>query len=264
MSSKTSGFVYGISVAGIAAMNVSLYQAASALTAASRWQEVISENLASATIPGFKKQELSFATVQAGMLQAGNGSRVALPKIQTNTSFQAGEIRYTGVNTDVAIDGSGFFEVQLANGASAYTRDGEFQVNTQGQLITKQGYAVLGENGPIQLDQNNHTPVSISATGEVSQGPDIKGKLKLVQFDQPNLLRQINGGYFLAEDPNLQQNPVAQPSVRQGFLEAANTSSMVEMANLIRSMRSFEANQRIIQLQDERMGHAISELGSPT
>jgi flagellar basal-body rod protein FlgG len=151
----------------------------------------------------------------------------------------------------------------LANGATAYTRDGEFQVSAQGQLLTKQGYAVLGQNGPIQLDRNNRAPLSISATGEISQGPEVKGRLKVVNIDRPNLLTQISGGYFLADNPTLQPAPISQPSVRQGFLEAANTSSMLEMANLIRSMRSFEANQRIIQMQDERMGQAISDLGSP-
>jgi flagellar basal-body rod protein FlgG len=245
-------------------MNVSLYQAASALTAASRWQEVISENLASASVPGYKKQQLSFATVEAGLLQPQNGSRASLPKAQTTTSFQTGEIRQTGVNTDVALEGPGFFEVQLANGATAYTRDGEFQVSAQGQLVTKQGYAVLGQNGPIQLDHTNRAPLSISATGEVSQGKESEGKLKVVTVDKPDLLTQINGGYFLAENPNVQLTTLLHPSLRQGFLEASNTSSMMEMANLIRSMRSFEANQRIIQMQDERMGQAISDLGSPT
>ena len=255
---------YGTPVAPWRGMNVSLYQAASALTAAARWQEVVSENLASASIPGYKKQELSFGTVEAGLLQAQNGTRAALPKALTNTSFQTGEIRHTGVNTDVAIDGPGFFEVQLANGSTAYTRDGEFQVSAQGQLVTKQGYAVLGQNGPIQLDRTNRTPVSISATGDISQGSEVKAKLKIVTVDHPNMLTQISGGYFLAENPNVQANTAAQPSLRQGFLESSNTSSMIEMANLIRSMRSFEANQRVIQMQDDRMGQAITDLGSPT
>ena len=245
-------------------MNVSLYQAASALTANARWQDLISQNLASASVPGFKKQDLSFSSVQAGLLQAQNGTTATLPRAQIATNFQTGEIRATGTKTDVAIDGSGFFEVQLANGANAYTRDGEFQINANGQLVTKAGYAVLGEGGPIQLDRNNPAPLSISANGQVSQGTEVKGKLKVVGIDNPNLLTQISGGYFLADNPNLQTTTIAQPSVRQGYLEAANTSSVLEMASLIRSMRSFEANQRIIQMQDDRMGRAITDLGSPT
>lgn len=236
------------------------------MNANARWQEAISENLASASIPGFKKQNLSFEAVQAGVMPQATMDprlRFTLPQATTSTNFAPGELRATGVNTDVAIDGKGFFEVQLPNGARAYTRDGEFQINSLGQLATKSGSLVLGESGPIQLDQSNPAPLSISATGELSQGAELKGKLKIVDFDQPNLLTQVSGGCFMANNPNLQPNDLTQPSLRQGFLEAANTSPVTEMANLINVMRAFEANQRVVQMQDERMGRAISELGNP-
>jgi flagellar basal-body rod protein FlgF len=262
---ETVFFGDGTSGAKAGSMNVSLYQAASALTANSRWQELVSENLASASVPGFKKQEMSFSAVQAGLLNAASGpARATMPRADSTTSFQQGESRVTGVSTDVAIEGSGFFEVQLPNGANAYTRDGEFQVNAQGQLVTKQGLTVLGQSGPIQLDRNNSAPISISATGEVSQGTELRGKLKVVEFNEPRLLRQLSGGCFLADNPNLQSNDVAQPSLRQGYLEGANTSTVLEMANLIRVMRGFEANQHVIQIQDDRMSRAISDLGNPS
>src|SRR5206468_7518100 len=120
----------------------------------------------------FKKQDFSFATVQAGLhgAPASGASRAVLMNAgQASTNFQPGEFRVTNVKTDVAIDGKGFFEVQLPNGAIAHTRDGEFHLDAQGELVTKEGHRVLGESGPIVLDLNNHTEVSISATGEVSQ-----------------------------------------------------------------------------------------------
>jgi len=237
------------------------------MNANARWQEAIAGNLASSSIPGFKRQDFSFDAVQAGVMsQATADPRLhyALPHATMATSFAQGELRATGVDKDVAIEGRGFFETQLPNGATAYTRDGEFQINSTGQLITKQGYLVLGESGPIQLDRNNPGPLSISATGEVSQGTAIKGKLKLVDLDQPNLLTQISGGYFMANHPNLHAAAAGESSLRQGFLEGANTSPVLEMANLISVMRAFEANQRIVHMQDERMGRAISELGNPS
>jgi flagellar basal body rod protein FlgG len=247
-------------------VNVSLYQAAAALNANSRWQEVISENLASSSIPGFKKQDLSFSAVQSGLMpQAATAvpQHFTFPRAGAATNFLPGELKPTGVKTDVAIEGSGFFSVQMSSGTTAYTRDGEFQINSQGQLITKQGYPVLGDSGPIQLDLNNPAPLSVSATGEVSQGAELKGKLHLVDFPQPELLTPAGPGYFVAQNPNLVPTDISQPSIRQGYLEAANTSAVAEMANLISAMRGFEANQRVIQLQDERMGRAITELGSP-
>jgi flagellar basal-body rod protein FlgF len=250
-------------------VNVSLYQAASALNANARWQEMISENMASTSVPGFKKQEMSFEAVRAGMRHptvAGslaNGQPVTLTGVRNHLNFSPGVIKKTDVNTDFAIEGNGFFEVQMPNGASAYTRDGEFQIDTQGQLVTKQGYVVMGEGGPIQVDRATSVGITVASDGTVSQGPEVRGKLSLVAFNDPNLLTPSGGGYFLASNPILQENGDAASTVRQGFLEGSNASAVLEMANLITSMRGFEANQKIIQMQDERMGRAISELGNP-
>jgi flagellar basal-body rod protein FlgF len=250
-------------------VNVSLYQAASALNANARWQEVISENMASSSIPGFKKQDISFAAVQAGLLSpttAGskaNARPLLLPTPRNNINFSPGEIRRTDRNTDFAIDGTGFFEVQLPNGTNGYTRDGEFKVNAQGELVTKQGYLVLGEGGAIQLDRTGSVAVSVAPDGTVSQGGQIRGKLSVVSFNDPNLLTPAGGGLYTANDPALQTSDT-KGTVRQGFLEGANTSTVMEMANLINVMRAYEANQRVVQLQDERMGRTISELGNPS
>jgi flagellar basal-body rod protein FlgF len=248
-------------------VNVSLYQAASALNANARWQEVISGNMASSSIPGFKKQDLSFQAVQAGMLKptapGGIAQPISMSSPRGHINFSPGEIKRTDVNTDLAIEGSGFFEVQLPNGNTAYTRDGEFKVNAQGQLVTKQGYLVMGEGGTVQLDPNNSTIINVGPDGTISQGSERKNKLQLVEFSDPNLLKDIGGGFYLAKDPNLQPTTEVKSTVRQGFLEGANTTAVSEMANLITVMRAYEANQRVIQMQDDRMGRAISELGNP-
>jgi flagellar basal body rod protein FlgG len=245
-------------------MNVSLYQAAAALNANSRWQELISENLASSSIPGYKKQDLSFAAVQNRVLGSSSVAGAYLPKPQASINFQPGEIKPTGVNTDVAIEGPGFFEVQLANGSRAFTRDGEFQISAQGQLVTKQGYLVVSDGGAIQIDLNNPAPLSISATGEVAQGRDSKGRLKVTDFNNLKLLQPLGGGLFDASNPALVEQSVSEARVRQGYLESSNASPVLEMANLISAMRLYEANQRVVQMQDERMGKAISELAGTT
>jgi len=250
-------------------MNVSLYQAAAALNANSRWQEVISENLASSSVPGFKKQELSVAAVQAGLLPASslnspNGPQFfSMPHASASTSFVSGDFQFTGNKNDMAIEGRGFFQVRLPNGSFASTRNGEFQVSPRGQLITKEGYAVMGDSGPIQLDPSIPDPISIAPTGEVSQGANLVGKLKITEFNNPALLTQISGGYFIANNnPNLHTNPGPVTStVRQGYLETSNTSVVREMANMMTAMRMFEANQHVIQIQDDRLGKVISELG---
>lgn len=230
-----------------------MYQAAAALHANTQWQEAIADNLASSSIPGFKKQELSFGAVESGLKTGTVQSAV-------KTNFSAGELKYSGVNTDVALEGKGFLQVQLPDGTMGYTRDGELHLSATGQLITKQGYAVMGESGPIQFDLNNPASITISSTGEVSQGTDLKGKLQAVEFENPGLLTPIGHGCFLANNTHVKSSPSIATTYHQGYLETANTSTTMEMAHLITSMRSYEANQRVIQTQDDRLGKTITEL----
>jgi flagellar basal body rod protein FlgG len=246
-------------------MNVSLYQAAAAMNANSRWQEVIAENLAGSSIPGSRKKDVSFSAVSAGMapgLAGLNGSGYVMPTSTATVNFQQGTLRPTGLATDMAIEGPGFFEVQLPDGTHGFTRDGELQLNAQGQLVTKQGYLVLGDSGPLQLDPANSSPISVAATGEVSQGGGLKGRIRLVEFGQPGQLTPIGAGCFLATNPGLQPIAAQSSQVRQNFLESANTSPTTEMASLITAMRMFEANQKVMQMQDERMGRVITDLGT--
>ena len=248
-------------------MNVSLYQAASALNANSRWQEMIAQNLSASSIPGYKRQDLSFAAIQAGLNSAAvnpANSRFVIPGAVTTTNFQQGDIKSTGGKTDLAIEGSGFFEVRLAQGTRAYTRDGEFHLNSQGELVTKQGHLDMGQSGPIQLDSTKDAAISVTPGGDVSQGSDTIGKIKVVDFNDPHLLTALGGGYFQAQAPNLSPIPAESAVLRQGCLESANCSPTADMADLITSMRMFEANHRVMSIQDERMGKTISELGSPT
>ena len=245
----------------IRGMNVSLYQAAAALNANAKWQDVISQNLASSSIPGYRRQELTTEATQAGLL-SGSGSNsqyFSLPKTTTGTSFATGDTQFTGNKNDVAIEGTGFFEVQLPNGTTAMTRDGEFQVNSKGQLVTKEGYPVMGDSGAIQLDIHSGSALSISSSGEITQGEQTRGKLKLTDYDKPGQLTQIGGSYFLANSKSLHAT-TATGTLRQGYLEGSNTSTVREMANMITAMRSFEANQHVVQIQDDRLGKTISDL----
>ena len=251
-------------------MDVSLYQAAAAMNASNRWQEVISANLGGGQIPGFKKQDLSFSAVQAGLMARMSGSlptaagRFSMPVAGTSTNFQPGELHPTGTATDLAIEGPGFFEVQMPDGTHGYTRDGECRLNAQGQLVTKQGLPLMGLAGPVQLDPNNPGPITVAPSGEVSQGDQVKGQLKISEFSDPNVLTQAGSGLFILTDPAVQPHVAANSTVRQGFVENANTSSIMEMGNLITAMRLYEANQKVIQTEDDRVNQLISAVSNET
>ena len=229
------------------------------MSASARWQELISQNLSSGSIPGYRKQEVSFSQIQS----LANAAQT-VPTASAATNFTQGPLRNSGSNMDFAIDGPGFFEVQMPNGKHAYTRDGEFGLNAQGQVVTKQGYLVLSDGGPIQMDPANSMPLYIAPTGEISQGADTKGKLRLVEFPQPNQLNSLGGGYFVSNNKQVQPQDATTSVVRQGFLEGANTTPVDEMVSLITAMRMFEANQRLVSMQDERMGKVIAALGNPS
>ena len=247
-------------------MNVSLYNAAAAMNANSRWQDIISQNLASGSIPGYKRQDVSFSSIEGGKQLASTGpgvpSHLSLPTATPTTSFMPGPIRPTSGKTDFAIEGDGFFEVQLPDGKTGYTRDGEFRMDEAGGLVTKEGFKVLGSGGPVQLDLNNPRQLVVGASGDISQGTEAKGKLAITRFKEPSKLAAVPGGYFVATDPNLAPAP-ATAQVRQGYLETSNTSVVTEMANMISAMRAFELNQKVVQVADERMQRSIAELAPP-
>ena len=115
-------------------MDVSLYSAAAAMNATERWQDLVADNLSSASLPGARQQEISFTAVQAGMSSAAPGtagSSFEIPFAGSTTNFSQGELKATGDNLDVALEGPGFFGVQMPDGSTAYTRDGEFHVELQ-------------------------------------------------------------------------------------------------------------------------------------
>jgi flagellar basal body rod protein FlgG len=247
-------------------MNVSMYQAAAAMNAQARWQEVISSNLAASSVPGFKRDEVAFSAIEAGYMQAdGPNGRLPfqMPQVSTGFNLLPGEFRRTGNNLDVAIDGPGFFEVQMPNGQLAYTRDGQFGLNASGQVVTKDGYLVMGDGGPLQIDLGLGENLEFSPTGEASQGREVRGRLRVVEFNEPQALQRA-GGYFLAGAPGLEANALADISIRPETIEAANTSPMTEMTSLITAMRLFETNSRLLQMEDQHLERTVRELSPNT
>ena len=143
--------------------------------------------------------------------------------------------------------------------ARRLTRDGEFHLNATGQLTTKQGNLVLGTADRFNSIQSwagtSPFPHGRNQSGAMKYG----SRLKVVDFNQPNDLRQVGGGCFVATTPGMQ--PIEAPLTklrRGGFLEGANTSPTMEMASLIGVMRGFEANQRMMRIHGDRMSRTIS------
>jgi flagellar basal-body rod protein FlgG len=184
-----------------------------------------------------------------------------IPTATPVTNFQPGEIHASSNPMDFALEGTGYFNVQLPNGQVAYTRGGSFELNSKGELVTNQGYPVMSEGGTIKVNPNNPDSLRISASGDVSQGQQHLGKVKLTEFTKPENLTSIGASSFSEDGPDAGPTAAIATHVRQGFLEEANTSPTTEMSGLVTAMRMFEANQKVMQMQSDRMSRTITELG---
>lgn len=248
-------------------MNVGIYKSASALVALDRWQETISQNIASASVPGYRKSEGTFEARDAEIVRFGDDRRAAkqapgvMPEAVSQISLQPGEIRATNNDTDFAIQGRGFFKVQLEPGKSGYTRDGEFHLNAQRTLVNKQGRPVLGPDGPITFRPEGGR-ISISADGSLVQGEQAVGKLPIYDFKDTDELRRVGDGLLDAKDAKVQPQLVAKPEIVGGVLEMSNVQPLKEMVNMITVSRAYEANQKVILANNDLLEKAIQSLGA--
>lgn len=219
----------------------------------------ISHNLANAATPGFKADiavSRPFAEfIQAAMTGGSVSLATTLPELQAWTNHRAGPMQYTGHALDLAIEGDGFFELEDESGP-VYTRQGAFQLDGNGRIVDAAGRAVQGSGGEMRIDS---AAPRIDAAGRVFDGEKPVGSLRIVRFEQPQALAKLGDGLYAANAQAAQ--PVAEPRLRQGFVEASNVVAANEMVRLIETMRHFESNQKVIQGYDEMLERAIRTLG---
>lgn len=248
-------------------MNIGLYQGAASLAACERWQQIVAQNIASASVPGFRKTEASFAGVMGDVTRLGEDGGFAkevpgaMPQPMARISTLPGELRTTNNEFDFAVQGRGFFQVQKADGTLGYTRDGEFHVSADRTLVTKQGFPVMGDGGAITLKPGGGR-ISINADGTLLQGETPAGKLAVYDFPDPRELRRVGDGLLAPTDGTVPE-AVERPSVLTGALEGSNVQPLQEMVNLVTIARAYEAAQRVILANDEALDKAVQILGNP-
>ena len=256
----------------------SLWTAASGMVAQQANMDVISNNLANANTTGFKKsrtdfQDLMYQTIrQSGSatgantqlptgIQMGSGVRqVATQKIYTEGSFQS-----TGNSYDMAIEGDGFFQVSMADGTISYTKDGSFKRDSQGRIVTSEGYPLE----PAITIPETATDISISADGLVTATipgqttPQDMGQIQLARFVNPagldstgrNLLKETaSSGAPIATNPGTD----GAGTIQQKYLEMSNVQVVEEMVNMIVAQRAYEINSKAITTSDTMMETAAN------
>jgi flagellar basal-body rod protein FlgG len=233
--------------------------------------DVISNNLANVNTTGFKKskvefQELLYQTTRAAGadqgsgnqlptgIQVGQGSRpVATARIFTN-----GDLSQTGEKLDVAIQGDGFFEVQMPDGSVAYTRDGAFKTSSDGRIVTSDGIPLQAGFQPVPAGTTN---VTIGSNGNVTYtgaSGSTTFQVQLVRFNNPAGLESLGSNLFRetnASGPPQLGTPGQNGfgTLNQGYLELSNVKVVEEMVNLILAQRAYEVNAKAVQAADEMM-----------
>jgi flagellar basal-body rod protein FlgG len=248
-----------------------LYSAAAGMQSQQMNLDVISNNLANANTTGYKSTKLQFQDLlyqnsrEAGSQQGGGNmlpaslqvGQGAVP-VATERSFSQGDLSQTSNPLDVAIQGQGFFEVQMPDGTLAYTRDGSFKTDSQGRIVTSDGYPVEGGFQPVP---DGTTAITITAAGSVSYktaSGTSSSQVQIARFMNPGGLDAL--GHNLYQETAASGTPeLGTPAqngfgeLQQGSLELSNVSVVQEMVNLITAQRAYEVNSKAVQAADEMM-----------
>ncbi len=215
----------------------------------------IATDLSNLATPGYKTERAARRVAEREQFGSMLASAVDVAGAATKTDLRQGTIGSTGRDLDMALDGPGFFVIDVA-GNPRYTRNGAFTRNAEGVLVTAEGNVVEGESGAIKLGKG---AVTIDEKGNVRTGTTVAGKLRIVDIPETDLVRE-SGSRFAARQGTTPE--VIESRVVTGALEASNVSLVDRMAALTEVSRGFDSLQRgVSTLFNEIDSRAISELG---
>lgn len=230
----------------------------------SRAQEVTADNLANINTPGFKGNKLFYRMYEEQI----NGSTVqkTIPMQQIN--MEQGVLEPTGNALDTGISGQGFFVVEDGTD-HLLTRDGRFQMNTDGYLVNANGAKVIGAGGAIHMpeffqatgDYGGEPKMEIAKDGTIRINDEVVDKIRVVNVHDPANVERRGNGYFFTPQTNITENDEAIGSILQGYYEKGNVDPLHEMVDMMRNMQMFEAQQRAMRTTDETLSAAINSLG---
>ncbi|MFS4458464.1 flagellar basal-body rod protein FlgF [Bdellovibrio sp. HCB2-146] len=265
-----------------------VYTALSGAMAQSTKLDTIANNLANVNTPAFKRDQQLFqeyltanekppeviqiprdvAAIESFYNMQG-GDKSYVDTKGTFTDFSQGGMKHTGNALDVAIDGKGFFEVATPGGVRL-TRAGNFTLDGNGQLVTKDGHPVLSAGAPgadpaarvIRVNGTGAGPLSIADNGDVFEGTQNIGKLSLVNVNNPDTLQKVGSSlYTFKSNSTPDMTNINNPSLKQGFLETSNVNIVQEMTDMIQTNRVFESTQKAISAYDQMADKMINVVG---
>ncbi|MFO1330914.1 MAG: flagellar basal body rod protein FlgF [Rubrivivax sp.] len=241
-------------------MDRMIYLSMSGAKAALQRQDVLANNLANVSTPGFRAEIAAFRAVP--VRGDGASTRVYALESTPRHSDAPGVVQATGRTLDVAVAGRGWLAVQALDGTEAYTRGGALDLSPEGDLVTRSGLQVLGDGGPINVPAG--AQVEIAPDGSISArsgsaAPQRIGRLKLVTPEVP-LVRGEDGLFRSADGGGLDADPAAR--VQQGALEGSNVAAVETMVAMIAASRQFEQQMKLLQTAEHNEQVAAKLLGN--
>ncbi|WP_350334843.1 flagellar basal-body rod protein FlgF [Coralliovum pocilloporae] len=226
-----------------------------------RQLDVVANNLANLNTTGYKRDRMvfeEFVMPTARMNEFENrDKRLSFVHDRlTFHEFAPGAITQTGNPLDVALGGNGYFVVEGENGGELFTRAGSFVTNELGELVTLEGRRVLGEGGPITFSPTD-TDITISGDGTISTSEGVRGQLRVVQFEDENILKKASASLFSGEGAQAAQNA----QVIQGSIEQSNVQAVSEITKMIEVSRAYQSVARMQEQASQLRQDAIDKLG---
>ncbi len=254
-----------------------LYIAASGMNATMTQQDVIANNLANVSTVGFKGNRAIDAAFPTYLIARINDQHLKTPEgsvelrpniglmgggvipVETPVDYSQGSRVETQNPVDFALTGPGFFTVMNPDGKILYTRDGSFNLDSDGRLVTKDGLPVMGHNGQIFVDGKN---LVVDQQGNITVDGKAVDQLSIVQIKNQDQLVKVGHSLFEGNSALQVTKWPDNIQVQQGFLEQSNVNSVEEMVHMIDVTRSYEMNSRVVSTYDNIMGQAASEIGT--
>jgi len=246
-----------------------IYTAATGMGIQQLKQETITNNLANVSTAGYKKDTTVFQSF-SDMLMTQIGQKLDKKDVQfigkTNfgalvgdivTDFRDGFLEDTGDPLNFALAGDGFFTVETPEG-NRYTRDGNFSLDREGFLVTQNGHRVQSNQGHVFIGEGDFV---VKENGQISVDEQDRGVLSVTSFENPDTLKKIGQNLYAPNDQT-EQGAAVNTKVFQNHLEKSNINMVDEMIELMSVVRTFEANQKLIQAQDEMLQKSVNEVGS--
>lgn len=237
-------------------MDNSTYIALSGQTAREHQMEVLANNIANLSTPGFKAEKMMFQEYLSKPADGSDPSSYVVSQGNARDMSQ-GPGSHTGNPLDIALNGAGFLTVTTPSG-NEYTRNGHLQLDSQGELVTSAGFVVQGDGGSPIVIPAGAGSITIGKDGTVATDKQTIGKIAVVNFDNPQLLAETQGGLYTTTQT---AQPVTGTNVEQGTIEEANIQPVVEMTKLMNAAHEIGMAKNFADGENTRLKNAIDRLG---